>query len=154
MLVTHHPERKYKKWKFPRVPGCILPISPVFHMVRGGRVACLGGGGETEMSHLACHSPSCFRVEGRPQSPNLHSPGALPSHPGLPDCFRARQGTPIPAPYICCSPFPSLTTGQASSPALVPEPSRLPDTCICIRNPTFHTPLLPRPALSANPQPR
>lgn len=113
-----------------------------------------GGGGETEMSPLACHSPSCFRVQGRPQSPNLHSPVALPSHPGLPDCFRARQRTPIPAPYICCSPFPSLTTGQASSPALVPEPSRLPDTCICIWNPIFHTPLLPRPSLSANPQPR
>lgn len=41
----------------------------------------MGRVGETEMSHLACHSPSYFRVEGLPQSPNLHSPWdpSLPS---------------------------------------------------------------------------
>lgn len=139
----------------PGAPGCILLISACFShgWWRPGDLWWVGWGRQR------CHIwlvilPHISGWRDSPSHPTCIPPGTLPSHPGLPDCFRARQRTPIPAPQICCSPFPSITTGHASSLALVPEPSRLPDTCICIWNPIFHTLLLPRPTLSANPQPR
>lgn len=114
-------------------------------------MTCWGWGGRQRRHIWLVILPHVSGWRDSPSHPTCIPPGTVPSHPGLLDCFRARQRTTIPAPQICCSPFPSVTTGQASSPALVPELSRLPDTCICIWNPIFHTRLLPRPAFLQTP---
>lgn len=116
----------------------------------------LGEGGDlwgAEMSHLACHSPPGFRAEGLPQSPNLHSPWDPSLPPRFTSLLLGKTENTIPVPGICSFPTPSIGTQHASSPARVPEPSRLPDVCIYMESNLLH-PLPPSPALSSNPQPR